>query len=173
MHCMQKKEKKGKRGRVACASCGSCLHGCWAARCTHALTLSLTSSTSRAREDWSASATVTADEQAADDAAGGPRVRAAAPRSPFFFCPERWKRQLWSGGSGCRPYVHCSFSSPRESCGALRPHLGISGAGHPVEHSIFLRPCSVPQFSPLIPLCKKKIPRHIKMSANAWNTKCW
>jgi hypothetical protein len=27
--------------------------------------------------------------------------------------------------------------------------------------------------SPQIPLCKKKIPRHIKISANAWSTKCW
>jgi hypothetical protein len=26
---------------------------------------------------------------------------------------------------------------------------------------------------PQIPLCKKKILRHIKMSANVWNTKCW
>jgi hypothetical protein len=34
-------------------------------------------------------------------------------------------------------------------------------------------PCLVPPILPQIPLCKKKIPRHIKMSANAWSTKCW
>jgi hypothetical protein len=27
--------------------------------------------------------------------------------------------------------------------------------------------------SPQISLCKKKIPCHIKISANAWSTKCW
>jgi hypothetical protein len=27
--------------------------------------------------------------------------------------------------------------------------------------------------SPQIPFCKKKISYHIKMSANAWSTKCW
>jgi hypothetical protein len=28
------------------------------------------------------------------------------------------------------------------------------------------------QFHPQILLCKKKIPHHIKISANAWSTKC-
>jgi hypothetical protein len=33
-------------------------------------------------------------------------------------------------------------------------------------------PGLVPLILPQISLCKKKIPRHIKMSANAWSTKC-
>jgi hypothetical protein len=33
-------------------------------------------------------------------------------------------------------------------------------------------PCLVPPILPQISLCKKKILRHIKMSANAWSTKC-
>jgi hypothetical protein len=35
-----------------------------------------------------------------------------------------------------------------------------------------LCPCLVSPILPQIPLCKKKISRHIKMSANAWSTKC-
>jgi hypothetical protein len=34
-------------------------------------------------------------------------------------------------------------------------------------------PCLVPPILLQIPLCKKKILRHIKISANAWSTKCW
>jgi hypothetical protein len=36
-----------------------------------------------------------------------------------------------------------------------------------------LSPCLVPPILLQISLCKKKIPCHIKMSANAWSTKCW
>jgi hypothetical protein len=34
------------------------------------------------------------------------------------------------------------------------------------------RPCLVPNLTTQIALCKKKILHHIKMSANAWSTKC-
>jgi hypothetical protein len=34
------------------------------------------------------------------------------------------------------------------------------------------RPCLVTKSNPQIPLYKKKIPHHIKMSANTWSTKC-
>jgi hypothetical protein len=40
------------------------------------------------------------------------------------------------------------------------------------EEEIKEEPCLDPKFSPQIPLCKKEIPHHIKMSANAWSTKC-
>jgi hypothetical protein len=43
----------------------------------------------------------------------------------------------------------------------------------PLHHRLPLAPCLVPPILLQIPLCKKKIPRHIKMSANAWSTKCW
>jgi hypothetical protein len=36
-----------------------------------------------------------------------------------------------------------------------------------------LTPCLVPPILSQIPLCKKKILRYIKISANAWSTKYW
>jgi hypothetical protein len=45
-------------------------------------------------------------------------------------------------------------------------------AGHKNCSSVIFRPCLVLPILSQIPLCKKKIPRHIKISANAWSTKC-
>jgi hypothetical protein len=41
-----------------------------------------------------------------------------------------------------------------------------------LKETLLLGPCLVPKSNPQIPLCKKEIPHHIKMSANAWSTKC-
>jgi hypothetical protein len=50
----------------------------------------------------------------------------------------------------------------------------VSGVwGHiPADYLHGHSPCLVPPILPQISLCKKKILCHIKMSANAWSTKC-
>jgi hypothetical protein len=75
-------------------------------------------------------------------------------------CPIKKGLEDWSG-SGTRP---CDMCVVRE-----RPTYEVRI--HLLHAQKQVCPCLVPDLGTQIPLCKKEIPHHIKISANVWSTK--
>jgi hypothetical protein len=87
------------------------------------------------------------------DLSKGSDVRCAWPY------PE-WSKRIVRG-TPTAPYVSCFISEDRSFIHS-----------QPQRHTAASTALFRSQISPQIPLCKKKIPHHIKMPAHVWSTKC-